>query len=237
MKHNVSCKSTPTHSELLQIFSEFAVNQPLPGSTLCVDPLWVGCRSYLSLLLISSHPPRTWILSELAVDQSPRSTHGGSSLSWLWILSELAVNWPPRINTLWILSELAADPIWVGCQLTPQDQHTVDPLWVGCGSYLRWLSANPPRINTLQILSELAVDPLWVGCQFTPLSSLPTYNLPELAVDQSPSLPSTPLPSLPTCQLTELVVAINPPPPTEFKFLIFNIMIIVTINGFTKQSN
>ena len=68
-------------------------------------------------------------------------------------------------NSEQTLSELAADPIWVGCWLTP------------------------PRINTVQILSELAADPIWVGCRLTPLPSPPsppTTYLSWLSID-SPS--------------------------------------------------
>ena len=163
---------TMSRTNTLQILSELAA-----------DPLWVGCRSYLSWLGLTP-PPRNivfqevwWFSMHTRSRTMSRSTLCRSYLSWLQILSELAADpilswlliypqYQHTVDPLWV----AVDPIWVGCQFTtlPWDQYTVDPLWVGCGSYLSWLSINPLQINTLCILSELAVDPIWVGCWLNP---------------------------------------------------------------------
>ena len=93
--------SMTVHLESLEIHSELAA-----------DPLWVGCRSSLSWLLIDSlpSPPTDFNLSELAVNWSPLPSP--ASLPTDFNFSELAVVWP-------LLPTYRFQPLWVGCWFTP----------------------------------------------------------------------------------------------------------------------
>ena len=116
----------------LWILSELALDQPSPQDQHTVDPHWVGCRSYLSWLSIN--PPQDqhtvdplWVdcrshLCWLSIDSPQINTQWITGPLWVGCRSYLSwlSSTPLRINTLWILSELAANPIWVGCWLTPK---------------------------------------------------------------------------------------------------------------------
>ena len=151
---------------------------PTPTQDQHCANLQVGCRLYLSWLLID-HP-------------SPK-------INTLQILSKLAVH-PIWVGCWSTPQDQHCKSLWVGCR-PYLSWLLINPPWSTlCRSSLSWLWTlseltvdRPPKINTLQILSEMAVDPIWVGCWSTPSPPSPPtdVNLSEFTVNRPPS-PSPP---------------------------------------------
>ena len=135
-----------------------------PGSTLFADPLWVGCRSSLSWLLIN--PPGStldplWVGFQLTPQGStlcvdPLWVGCRSSLSWL------SIN-PPPINTL---SRSSLSWLSINPPSPPSPTNF---------NFLSWLSIYPPPSlpspsspTNFNFMSWLSIDP--------PLPSLPPID-------------------------------------------------------------
>ena len=165
-----------------------------------------------------------------------------SSLHWLLTLCTLTVDLAPLINRGNCLStqkwKLTVDPLYIDCwpslhwlltlPILTVDTLTVDPLYINCWPSLHWVLT----------LSTLSVDPLYIDCW----SSLHWLSIPPGSTEAitfsrkseswllilSTSIVNPPQDQqcwLPLCWLLIFsALTVDQPPPTDFNFPIFNIL-------------
>ena len=219
-------------------------------STLTVDPLYIyfwpspHWLLTLSALTVDCWPSLHCLLTLPVLTVDPLYIYCWSSLHSLLTLSTftvdpLRINCWPSLHSLLTLSAFTVDPLYIRCWLFLHWLLTVDPLYIDCWSA-------PPGINSIIIdLPQVDTVDCWSTLGSTLFINPPGINSvdhwsalglhcwslihPELTLlidpsgDQQCQLLIHPRSTLLIIDLPQ-VDTVDWPPPTDFDFVIFNIL-------------